>query len=128
MFAQSTWPYISLLLRELKKIFVSYFMYIPFIFFYLISARFNFALLILKPLLYLPPANEVWGKVIFLHLCVILFTGGGVPGQVQPPPPPGRYTTGQVHPPGKYTPHGQCADGMHPTGMHSCCEYARLYQ
>ena len=26
---------------------------------------------------YLPPANEVWGKVIFLHLSVILFTGGG---------------------------------------------------
>ena len=24
----------------------------------------------------LPPANEVWGKVIFLHLFVILFTGG----------------------------------------------------
>ena len=30
----------------------------------------------------LPPANEVWGKVIFLHLSVILFTGGGVPGKV----------------------------------------------
>ena len=27
----------------------------------------------------LPPANEVWGKVIFLHLFVILFTGD-VPG------------------------------------------------
>ena len=26
--------------------------------------------------LLLPPANEVWGKVIFLHLFVILFTGG----------------------------------------------------
>ena len=25
----------------------------------------------------LPPANEVWGKVIFLHQFVILFTGGG---------------------------------------------------
>ena len=25
----------------------------------------------------LPPANEVWGKVMFLHLSVILFTGGG---------------------------------------------------
>ena len=23
-------------------------------------------------------ANEVWGKVMFLHLCVILFTGEGV--------------------------------------------------
>ena len=26
----------------------------------------------------LPPANEVWGKVMFLHLCVMQFTGGGV--------------------------------------------------
>ena len=25
----------------------------------------------------LPPANEVWGQVIFLHQFVILFTGGG---------------------------------------------------
>ena len=24
----------------------------------------------------LPPANKVWGKVIFLHVCVILSTGG----------------------------------------------------
>ena len=24
----------------------------------------------------LPPTNEVWGKVIILHLFVILFTGG----------------------------------------------------
>ena len=30
------------------------------------------------PLHFLPPANEVWGKVIFLHLFVILFTGGVV--------------------------------------------------
>ena len=29
--------------------------------------------------LLLPPANEVWGKVIFLHLSVILFIGGGIP-------------------------------------------------
>ena len=26
--------------------------------------------------LFLPPANEVCGKVIFLHMCVILSTGG----------------------------------------------------
>ena len=25
----------------------------------------------------LPPANEVWGKVMFLLACLILFTGGG---------------------------------------------------
>ena len=27
----------------------------------------------------LSPANEVWGKVMFLHMCVILFTGGWLP-------------------------------------------------
>ena len=44
----------------------------------------------------LPPANEVWGKVIFLHLSVILFTGGqGVPRQV----PPRQVHPGQVHHP-----------------------------
>ena len=48
---------------------------------------------------FLPPANEVWGKVIFLHLSVILFTGG-VPGQV----PPSRYTPLGRYPPGRYTP------------------------
>ena len=26
---------------------------------------------------FLPPANQVWGKVMFLHVSVILFTGGG---------------------------------------------------
>ena len=29
-----------------------------------------------KLMIYLPPANEVRGKVIFLHVCVILSTGG----------------------------------------------------
>ena len=30
---------------------------------------------------FLPPANEVWGKVMFLHLCVILFKGGFASGK-----------------------------------------------
>ena len=76
----------------------------------------------------LPPANEVWGKVIFLHQFVILFTGGGVPGRYTPP--------GQVHPLRAGTPlawagtppragtpplrYGQRAGGTHPTGMQSC--------
>ena len=37
---------------------------------------------------FLPPANEVWGKVIFLHLFVILLTGGvsaSVHGGIPPP-------------------------------------------
>ena len=34
---------------------------------------------------FLPPANVVWGNVIFLHLSVILFTGGClVPGGLLP--------------------------------------------
>ena len=28
---------------------------------------------------FLPPPNKVWGKVVFLHLSVILFTGGCIP-------------------------------------------------
>ena len=39
------------------------------------TQRRNLTILLLMIRL-LPPANEVWGKVIFLHLFVILFTGG----------------------------------------------------
>ena len=44
-------------------------------------------------LFYLPPANEVWSKVMFLHLCAILFRegvclqGGLHPGGVGQIPP-----------------------------------------
>ena len=44
-----------------------------------------------------------WGKVMFLQVCVILFTGG-VPDQV-PPPGPGTPLD-QVHPPRPGTPPG----------------------
>ena len=59
----------------------------------------------------LPPANEVWGKVIFLHPFVPLFTEGGQPASVhagtpsQPPwdhaPPRTMHPTpsGTMHPP-----------------------------
>ena len=66
--------------------------------------------------MFLPPANEVWGKVIFLHLSVILFTGWGLPQYMlgyhtptpwtrhpHPPdqaPPLGLGTLGTRHPPG----------------------------
>ena len=70
--------------------------------------------------LLLPPANEVWGKVIFFHLSVILFTRWW--GSTCSGTPPGRYTPvgrfiplagtppwagthpGQVDPAGRYTP------------------------
>ena len=60
----------------------------------------------------LPPANEVWGKVIFLHLSVILFIGGsasvhaGRPLYQGGPPgdPPAKETPCQGGPPAKETP------------------------
>ena len=67
-------------------------------------------------IIFLPPANEVWGKVIFLHQFAILFTGG-VPGRYTPPlagtspwagtPPLDRYTHQAGTPPGRYTPLGR---------------------
>ena len=69
-------------------------------------------------LLFLPPANEVWGKVMFSYLSVILFTGGVCPTacwdthpQRQAPPrqtpslgrhPLGRHPLGR-HPPSPYS-------------------------
>ena len=75
---------------------------------------------------------------MFLQVCVILFTGGGVPDQVHPPPGPGalprtRYTPpepgtpprpgtppwDQVHPPRPGTPPDQVhppGPGTHPPG------------
>ena len=80
--------------------------------------------------------NEV-AKVMFLHLSVILSTGGGLPqcmlGTHTPPPrcrPPGPDTSWNQTPPGTRHPPDQtypppretaaAADGTHPTGMHSC--------
>ena len=93
----------------------------------------------------LPPANEVWGKVIFLHLFVILFTeGGSSTVHVGIPPllprrPPTKETPlprrprCQGNPPGQGDPlarrppptQSMLADtvnagGTHPTGMQSC--------
>ena len=70
--------------------------------------------------LLLPPSNEVWDKVIFLHLSVILFIGGCLPQCMlgyhlppgpctpqdhapprdhAPPPPLTMHPTGTMHPP-----------------------------
>ena len=64
---------------------------------------------------FLPPTNEVWGKVKFLHLSVILFTGGSTWAGS----PPGRYTPWQVHPlagtpPGRYPLAGTPPWQVHP--------------
>ena len=54
------------------------------------------------PLL-LPPANEVWDKVMFLHLCVNLFTEGGgrrqTSGVLGRPPSPMQTPYGGQTPP-----------------------------
>ena len=56
---------------------------------------------------FLPPANEVWGKVIFLHLFVILFTRGYLTPPWEQTPPGTRYTPqDQVHPPDQVHPRG----------------------
>ena len=72
-----------------------------------------------------------FAKVIFLHLSVILFTGG-VPASVHAGiPPPAADTSPGADPPGPDTPPpgaetplpgaetATAADGTHPTGMHS---------
>ena len=58
---------------------------------------------LVKCLNFYRPQNEVSGKVMFLHLSVILFLGGGVHPPRQTPPPET----------------ATAADGTHPTGMHS---------
>ena len=93
----------------------------------------------------LPPVNEVWGKVMFLHLSVILLTGvcptplcgcRPRPRLGQTPPPLGLGRPHGCRPPGDRTDHpwmqtpgvrqapsfryGQQAGGTHPTGMHTC--------
>ena len=87
---------------------------------------------------FLSPANEVWGKVMFLHLCDILFTGGDLhPGgsassgvcihrgvcfqgrsasEVGGGGGVGRAPHWILWPMG----YSQRAYGTHPTGMHSC--------
>ena len=57
----------------------------------------------------LPPANEVWGKVIFLHLCVILFTGGG--SAWAGTPLAGTHPQAGTHPPWQVHPREQCMLG-----------------
>ena len=62
--------------------------------------------------------NEVVAKVIFLHLCVILFTGGRVWGRPPGSTPPGQtYALGQTHPPGQTPPRSDTPWVRHPPGL-----------
>ena len=87
---------------------------------------------------FLPPADEVWGKVMFLHLSVILFTGEGVgfPIMHHRPHDKGQgvciqggsacmrgvyiWGVGEIPPRSDTTGYGQQVGGTHTTGMYSC--------
>ena len=75
--------------------------------------------------LYVYRPQRSCGKVMFLHVSVILFTGGGrqtpLAGRHPLPPPLGRHPpAGRHNLPGTPTP----VDGTHPTGMHSCFNFS----
>ena len=85
--------------------------------------------------MFLPPKNKVWGKVIFLHPFVILFTGG-VPGLGGCLVPGGCLIPGEGLVQGGSGPGGVPSDpprtatdagGTHPTGMHSCLFWSLHY-
>ena len=61
------------------------------------------------------------GKVMFLHLSVILFTGGMADTAL------GRYSPSR-HPPLPLKQTATTADGTNPTGMHCCCLKVSLYR
>ena len=73
-------------------------------------------------LIYYRPQTKL-RKVMFLHLSVILFTGGGLPlglGVWIPPSPRHTPLPLWTRPPLDTPLHSQQAGGTHPTGMHSC--------
>ena len=74
-----------------------------------------------------PPTNEVWAKVMFLHLSVILSTGGGhlvsAPLHAGIHTPLGRHPLGR-HPLGRH-PLGRHPLGRHPPGRHPLGRHPR---
>ena len=67
--------------------------------------------------------NEVVAKVTFLHVCMILFTWGGVSGQGEPPQagrtPPEQQPPRSRHPPGADPPGADPPPGSrHPWSRH----------
>ena len=61
--------------------------------------------------------NSSCRKVMFLHLSVIMFTGGVCSGTPLGQTSPWEYTPPRAEPPSETA---TAADGTHPTGMHSC--------
>ena len=74
--------------------------------------------------MFLSPANEVWGNVIFLHLFVILFTGGGLPQCMLGDPPRRRHPPGgdpsEEAPPRRRPPRGG-TPLRYPSPRHRAC-------
>ena len=75
----------------------------------------------------LPPANEVWGKVIYLQVCVCPQVGsylvpGGVPGPGEAWSQRGLIPGRVPGPGGSLPPMATAAGGTHPTGIHSCSQ------
>ena len=75
--------------------------------------------------IFLLPANEVWGKVIFLHLSVILFTGGGGGGAGIWEGTPGRYTPS--HPRAGTPPSNACWDTVNKRAIRILLECILVY-
>ena len=80
-----------------------------------------------------------WGKVMFLHVSVILFTVGRGDWEDNPlgrHPPPSADTPANIPPPWADIPVAQCmlgygqqTGGTHPTGMQSCfVEFSRKFK
>ena len=72
--------------------------------------------------LLLPPANEVCKGYVFTPVCQSFCSQGGMRG--------GGCVWqggGGIHGRGGMHVVSQCAGGMHPTGMHSCCSYFETY-
>ena len=81
------------------------------------TLRFRLTVTIDVNILYLPPANEVWGKVMFSQMSVCpqsLGPGGFVCGSG------GVHTSMDTNRPWTHTPDSQQACSTHPTGMPSC--------
>ena len=87
--------------------------------------RLSFSIYYTWSFMSLPPADEVWGKVMFLHLSVTLFTmeGVGFPACITCHMTGGLHPGGLQTPPPRTTAYSQQTYSTHPTGVHSCCNY-----
>ena len=74
-------------------------------------------ILLLTKSYFLPPANKVWGKVIFCT-CLSFCSRGKYLGRY----PPGRYTTWQLHPRAVTPPPSRYTPSRYPLGSYTPCQ------